>query len=155
MKIDVLENDIILFLRLTDIKELNFERKKDVEAYFKNILLRLKEYYLIDISNFYNVYVYVDKNEGMILKLEKEELDYYHSFGSLEMRILKEENTFLYEINDIFSVPYKELDIYLYKNKFYVKRKNKKIVYPLYEFGKIIYEDTYKILNNGKKMTIG
>lgn len=151
MKIEVLENDILLFLRPTEIIDLNFDKRTDIEAYFKDILLRLKEYYSINISGFYDIYAYIDKDEGMILRLDQED---YNSFSSIEMRILKEETTFFYEIEDILDIPLKDLDVYIYRNKFYVKRKNKKIVYPLYEFGKIIYEDTNKIMKNGKKMTI-
>lgn len=153
MKIEVLENDIILFLRPTEIIDLNFEKKPDIEAYFKDILLRLKESYSININGFYDIYAYIDKDEGMILRLDQEDLEYYNSFSSIEMRILKEETTFFYEIDDILDIPLRNLDVYLYRNKFYVKRKNKKIVYPLYEFGKIVYEDTNKIIKNGKKMT--
>ena len=38
--------------------------------------------------------------------------------------------------------------------KIYVKRKNRARVPMLYEFGKIVYENTKKILENGNKMTI-
>lgn len=154
MKIEVLENDIILFITQADITNLNFEKKNEVEEYFKDILLRLREYYKIDIRGFYDIYVYIDENEGMVLRLENENLEYYNSFHQLELRVLKEETTFFYEIEDILDLPIKELDIYLYKDKFYAKRKKKKQVYSLYEFGKLIYEDTNNIIRNGKKMTM-
>lgn len=154
MKIELLENDIILFIKQTEVVDLNFEKKNEVEAYFKNILLKLKEYYSVDIKGFYDIYVYIDKKEGMVLRLENEDLDYYNSFHQLELRVLKEETVFFYEVEDILDLPLKEIDIYVYKNRFYIKRKNKKKVYSLYEFGKIIYEDTNKIINNGKKVTI-
>ena len=61
---------------------------------------------------------------------------------------------FLYEVDDILKLPYQQLDIYIYQDKFYVKRKNKKKILGLYEFGKLIYENTKKILENGNKVTI-
>lgn len=154
MKLEIQNNNIILMFKETEIKKINFEDIEEIESYFRNTLLKLKEIYDIDIKGFYNIYVYVDKKEGMVLKLEKELIDYYDSFHQIEMRIIKEEIDFLYEINDLLMVPYKQLDVYIYQDKVYVKRKNKKIIPCLYEFGKLVYEDTKRIIENGKKVTI-
>jgi len=154
MKLEMQEDNLLLTFKESEIKKINFEDINKIETYFRATLLKLKEIYNIDIKGFYNIYAYVDPKEGMILKLEKENIDYYDSFHQLEMRILKEDVTFLYEVDDVLALPYENLDIYVYQNKFYVKRKNDKKVYSLYEFGRIIYEDTKKIIQNGKKMTI-
>ena len=154
MKLEIQEDNITLTFKENEIKNIYFEDIEEVEKYFRTTLLKLKEIYDIDIKGFYNIYVYVDINEGMVLKLEKEHIDYYDSFHQIEMRILKEEIPFLYEVDDLLNLPYTNLDIYVYQDKFYVKRKNKKKLYTLYEFGKLIYEDTKKIIENGKKMTI-
>ena len=90
----------------------------------------------------------------MVKKIKKEYIDYYDSFHQIEMRIIKEDVTFLYEIDDILALPYQDLNIYIYNDKFYVKRKNKKKLYSLYEFGKLIYNNTEMIIKNGKEMTI-
>ena len=55
-----------------ELKKINFKDIEDVESYFKTTLLKLKELYGLEIKGFYNIYVYVDKKEGMVLKLEKE-----------------------------------------------------------------------------------
>lgn len=154
MKLEFQDDNIILMFKESEIKKINFEDIDEVESYFRTTLLKLKEIYDIEIKGFYNIYAYVDKKEGMVLKLEKEKIDYYDSFHQIEMRIIKEDAIFLYEIEDILKLPYHKLDIYKYKDKIYVKRKNRARVPILYEFGKIVYENTKKILENGNKMTI-
>lgn len=154
MKLEMQEDDILIILKEEEIKKIDFEDIDKIESYFRDILLKLKKIYDIDINGFYNIHVYVDKREGMVLKLEKEYIDYYDSFHQIEMRIIKEDVTFLYEIDDILALPYQDLNIYIYNDKFYVKRKNKKKLYSLYEFGKLIYNNTEMIIKNGKEMTI-
>ena len=65
------------------------------------------------------------------------------------MRILKEYTVFLYKVDDILDFLPLNVDIYFYKNEFYVKNNKKKQVYNLYEFGKLIYENTDIILKKG------
>lgn len=154
MKVDIQDGTIILIFKEMELKKVNFKDIEAVESYFRTILLKLKEVYGLEIKGFYNIYVYVDKKEGMVLKLEKENFDYYDNFHQIEMRIIKEDVNFLYEVEDILRLPYHQLDIYTYQDKFYVKRKNKKKAFCLYEFGKIIYENTKKIQENGNKVTI-
>lgn len=152
MKLEIQEDNIILIFKESEIININFDDIDALEKYFRTILLKLKEIYDIDIRGFYNIYVYIDKQEGIVLKLEKEQIDYYDSFHQIEMRIIKEEVPFLYEVEDLLTLPYHNLDIYIYQEKFYVKPKKR--MYCLYEFGKLVYEDTKKIIEIGNKMTI-
>jgi len=154
MKLEILDNTIVLYINQTDRMCINFDRIDEVEEYFRNILLKLKEYYSVEVKGSYNIMVYIDKKEGMVFRLEKEECEYYNSIHQLEIRMLHEETTFFYELEDPFSLPMDGLDIYLYQGKIYVKRKDKETDYTIYEFGRIIYENTKRILDNGKKMTI-
>lgn len=149
MKIEIEDEEITLFLKLEEIEKFDFEDIDEVEDYFRTLFLKLEEYYHIEIEGFYNIQVFLDKKEGMVLKLQREDLDYYHAFHQVEMRILKEECVFLYEIEDALDFLLSGNDIYYYKNKFYLKKKQKKEVYNLYEFGKLIYEDTDTILKRG------
>ncbi len=69
------------------------------------------------------------------------------------MRIVKEDTVFLYQVDDILDFLDSDVDIYFYKNEFYIKNNNPKKVYNLYEFGKIIYENTDIILKKGLLFT--
>ncbi len=153
MRIEQFDNKIILIIKNKEVEDIDFDNPIKLEKYFKEKLLKLKDIYNIDIKGFYNIIIYLDYKEGIVIELEKEDIDYYDAFHQIEMRIIKEETTFLYEITDIFSIPYQSLDIYTYLDKIYAKRKEKEVL-ELYEFGKLIYKDTDKIIKNGNKMTI-
>jgi len=142
-----------MYLPYTDVKNVNFDIQSEVEEYFKDILLRLKEFYYIDIAGFYNINAFIDKEEGMVFRIEKDDIDYFNTFHQLEIRMTKEDAIFFYEVEDVFSLPLEDIDMYIYNDKIYVRRQPNKKVYPLYEFGKLIYENTNKIINHGKKMT--
>ena len=152
MKIEIEQDQITLFLKKEEIEDFHFEDIEEVEDYFRTLFSKLEEYYQITIEGFYNISVFLDKAEGMILKLEKEDIDYYH-FHQIEMRIVKEDTVFFYYLNDILDFLDSDVDIYFYKNEFYIKNNNPKKVYNLYEFGKIIYENTDIILKKGLLFT--
>lgn len=148
MKVEIEDEEITLFLKKKEIEDFHFENIEEIEDYFRSLFLKLEEHYHIEIEGFYNIQVFLDKNEGMVLKLEKEDMDYY-PFHQVEMRILKEDTVFLYKVDDILEFLPLNVDIYFYKNEFYVKNNKKKQVYNLYEFGKLIYENTDIILKKG------
>lgn len=153
MKIEIDDEDIILFLRKDKIKKFDFNEIEEIEEYFRTLLLKLEENYHIQIEGFYNIQVFLDKKEGMVLKLQKEDIDYYHSFHQIEMRIMKEDTCFLYQVDDILDFLNLNVDIYQYQNQFYIKNKSPKKVYNLYEFGRLIYENTDIILKKGTLFT--
>lgn len=148
MKIEIEEDIITLFLKKAEIEDVHFDNIEEIEDYFRILFLKLEEYYHVAIEGFYNIRVFLDIEEGMVLKLIKEDLDYYN-FHQLEMRIVKEDTIFLYKVEDILDFLELPVDIYFYKNEFYIKKKENKQVYNLYEFGKLIYENTDIILKNG------
>ncbi len=135
-------------MKKKEIEDFHFENIEEIEDYFRALFLKLEEYYHIEIEGFYNIQVFLDKNEGMVLKLEKEDMDYY-PFHQVEMRIVKEDTVFLYKVDDILDFLPLNVEIYSYKNEFYIKNNKKKQVYNLYEVGKLIYENTDIILKKG------
>jgi len=153
VKIEVEDDTLILYLKKDKMKNINFKNIEEVEDYFRSLLLKLEEDYHTPIEGFYNIQVYFDKSEGMVLKLEPEDIDYYHSFHQIEMRIVKEDTVFLYQVDDILDFLNLNMEIYQYQNKFYIKNNSKNEVYNLYEFGKLIYENTDIILKKGIRFT--
>ena len=151
MKIEEKDDELVLFLKKQEMNDFCFEELDEIEEYFRSLFLNLDEYYHITIEGFYNIHVYLDEIEGMVLTLQKEDLDYY-PFHQVEMQIVKEDTTFLYEIEEPLDFLSSNFDIYVYQNHFYVKKKTKEGYSP-YEWGKLVYEGTKEILKRGKLLT--
>lgn len=143
MKCTIENNKIIVYVEkytknyLDDIDYL--------EDYFRKIFIKLKEKYNIKVQGFCNVDVYTD-NSDMVLEIEEEKelVDYYEDI--IDMKISIHESTFLYEVLNIFNInKYINGDIFLYKNKFYIKKKD--MNFNILEHLKLVYKDTNKIIN--------
>lgn len=84
------------------IKDIDFSNKEDLEKYLKQLFKILKSKYNLIIEGFYNITVYIDKYYGIILHIEKEELDYYEYYkNQVDMRLMTIETDFMYQIDDI------------------------------------------------------
>ncbi len=149
MKIEVDQESLVLYLKKGEIENFDFNNMEDIEAYFRTLLLKLEEYYHLPIEGFYSIHVYIDEEEGMVLQLEPEDMDYYPTFRQVEMRILKEEVTFLYQVEDILDWIELSDHIYYYQNQFYIHLKHPVNNYQVYEMGKLIYENTDYIMKKG------
>lgn len=154
MKVEIHNDNIIVIIKDNNISQVDFNDMVSVEKYFRKILLKLKDLYEIDIKGFYNIYAYIDLEEGIVLEIKKEVIDYYDTFHQLELRIVKENVEFLYEVDNILEFMNKKFEIYCYNDRFFIRNNYDDISYRLYEFGNLVYKDTKKIKGNGKKMTI-
>lgn len=152
------EDDItIIFINNYVTKDIDFNDIDEIKEYFKYIFLKLKDSLKLESSGYYLVKVYKDIS-GVIIEL-KEESDYYDLYDDeIEMKIILEETSFLYQIEDIFIDNYflNNSSIIKYNNKIYLKLNNKiddiKIGY-LYEISKLMYKDTYNIIKYGKYLS--
>lgn len=143
MKCTIEKNKIIVYVEkytknyLNDIDYL--------EDYFRKIFIKLNEIYNIKIQGFCNVDVYICDRD-MVLEIEEEQelVDYYEDI--IDMKISIHESTFLYEVLNIFNInKYINGSIFLYKNKFYIKKKDMNL--NILEHLRLVYKDTNKILN--------
>ncbi len=152
MKIINLKGKIIVYL--TDIEDINFMDNNELEDYFRNLFLKLKRYHMY-FTGLYNIDIYLDKNYGAVIEIEKEDFEYIDYFeNEIDMRILLHEKNFLYEVKDIFALEKNTMkNVYYYNHKFFVepnlKDDNTKI--KLSEMGEIIYQPD-DILRYGKKI---
>lgn len=126
MKINIIDDDnIIVFLNTINLKELDFSNKEELEIKFKDLFLKLKYIYNINIKGYYNINIYIDKIYGAILEICHEDIEYFDYFeNKVDMRInILSDVKFIYKIKDIFKVN-KELFtnslIYVFKNKTYL-----------------------------------
>ena len=152
MKLDIKDNEMVVYLKDEEIKNIDFKDINKLEDYFRNLFIKLKKILKQDISGFYIINIYLDDYYGAVLEINKEESDYiFYLDNQIEMKINIIETDFLYETEDIFN---NKCEYYLYKNKIYLKLKEKldlKQMLYLIEHSKIIY-DTENILLSSKKI---
>lgn len=164
MHVDIIDDlNMIIYLNNVQIKTIDFNKKEDLQDYFRNLFVNLKEFYNININGFYNINVYKDKFYGIVLEIEKEDIDYIDYLnGQVDMNIvIDNSNIFLYEIDDYFNIDKKNIDkfkIYQYQNKIYLQiidNLSSIDLGKIMEFAKIIYGDACKhILKHGKKIKV-
>ncbi len=121
-------NELILdiYIKKENIKNINFNNKEDIEKYLKKLFKLLKNKYDIAIEGFYNITIYKDKNYGIVLHLEKEELEYYNYFkNQVDMRLSTVNTNFLYKVNDIPLSILPKIEIINKDNNMFIKIKNK------------------------------
>lgn len=133
-----------IYIKKDLIDNIDFNNKEDLEKYLKKLFKTLKDKYNILIEGFYDITVYKDKYYGVVIHLEKEDLEYYNYFkNQIDMRIITIESEFLYLVDDI---PYNILDkinILVKDNEIYLKIKKdltKLEMMQLLENSKVIIE---------------
>lgn len=140
--IDNLTLDIYVKKELID--NVNFKDKEDLKKYLKDLFKKLKNKYNITIEGFYEITVYVDKYYGVVLHLEKDELDYYDYFkNQVDMRIVTVDTDFMYLVDDIPNSILNKVKVCIENNNIYLKIKEdltKIEMMKLIENSKIIYD---------------
>lgn len=155
------EHCMTIFLNKFYLKDSNFDIKKDLESYFKSLFSKLKKYYNINISGYYNIDVYIDDNYGLVMNLKKEEIEYYDYFDNqIDMRIALKNNKFLYNIIDTFlnnDLLGSNNIVYLYNGKYYIDimdNINAEVMMKLVEFSNIIFDEEVDDIRKSKKISL-
>ena len=150
------ENNFIVFL---NNNKFNLQDNDELETRFKNIFNQIKLRYDIDVNGYYNIVVYKDDIYGMILSIEKEDLDYLDYFDNqVEMRIvISPYDKFVYKLNNNdLNVPINNSDLYNYLGNLYIvpsSNINNVEFAMIMEYTTIIYgEEASKILKYSKKI---
>ena len=121
MKIELSNDNIIVFLNKYMAKNINYKDSKVMEKELKVIFDKLEKYYNIKIKGYYDVYIYIDNNYGVILELISDDTYYLEYDDTLiDMRITIRNINVLYKIDDFIklNIPYK---LYFYKNNLYLE----------------------------------
>ena len=121
MKINIDGDKIIVFLNKFNVKDIDFKNRENIETSFKNIFLKLKHIYNLNIKGYYNINTYIDTYYGAIMEIKHEDIEYYDYFDSqVDMRVnIVKDNNFLYKIKDIFMIDkslFNKIEVYTYKN---------------------------------------
>lgn len=158
LKIEIDDNQYIIYIYPYIEALFDTQEKSSVEDYFRTLFLKLKKYYHIEFSGYYDIHIYSNKHYGSIITVEKEDYEYYNYFDDkLDMRIsFESESEFLYELEDL-SFHFKnskKVSIYMYNNHFYIRLKeslSKKEMAQILEHTKVIYgNNVCNILRFGK-----
>lgn len=148
------ESNLILFLNNLSIQKIQFEDREELEMYFRNLFLKLKDSYQIVINGYYQIDIYLDHYYGAIIEIEKEELDYFeYDDNQVDMRICIHQTPILYELEEYIPLDEKIYDMIWYHNKWYVKLKEKIDdihLGRLLEYANVHYQnDTEQIIRRG------
>ena len=127
MSIKFIDNLILdIYIKKELIDNVNFNDKEDLEKYLKKLFKTLKNKYDITIEGFYDITVYIDKFYGVVLHLEKEDLDYYDYFkNQVDMRLITTNTEFMYLVEDIPKYLLNKVDILIKDDNVYLKIKKK------------------------------
>ena len=103
MKIITMDLDsIILFL-----SDMDFSLDEDIdelENNFRNIFIRLRNLYDIDIQGYFKVDIYKDKYIGAIIEIQKDDMEYFDYLDSqIDMNIsIHNDEIILFEVIDLY-----------------------------------------------------
>ena len=75
VKLTLQNNEIIIYLNKTYIKNIDLQNKKILENYLNKLLNKIKNKYELYISGYYDVKIYLSEEYGIIINIEKENLD--------------------------------------------------------------------------------
>jgi len=141
--IDELILDIYIKRELID--NIDFNNKTDLEKYLKKLFKILKNKYDIVIEGFYDITVYIDKYYGVVIHLEKDDVEYYDYFkNQVDMRIITIDTSFLYLVEDIPNDLINKVDVIIIDKKIYLKIKeelSKVEMMKLLEISKVVFDN--------------
>lgn len=152
MKFKIIDDKLIYFINKKCI-DFDTENKESFERYIKNLVLNIKKIYGYKISGAYNVYIFENKNFGLIIEfIKKDELNFFPDLIDLKLSIFYDSEIYL-KLEDYFLIK-KYKNIYYDKECFYINVDEliKKDILILSEFGDFIYGDNLSEIKNNLKL---
>ena len=141
MKINFTNSTYILYLLNSYIKDVDFNNKDEIEKYLKEIFTIIGDRYNTLITGFFEINIYLNDSFGVIIEIEKDNLDYYDLFTNkieMQVSIIENANLFL-EIDDILNNDiYLKYHLYKDNGKYYINVDHINEI-SIYEEGKLIY----------------
>ena len=113
-----------IYIKRELIDNIDFNNKNDLEKYLKKLFKILKNKYNITIEGFYDITVYIDKYYGVVIHMEKDDVEYYDYFkNQVDMRIITIDTDFLYLVDDIPKYLLNKVDVIIKEKDIYLKIK--------------------------------
>ena len=159
MKLEVLNlNNLVFYLNKDYLDKINFNINENVEQEFKNLFIKLKNIYNLELNGYYEVTVYVNDVYGIIIAMEKDDDEYIKIFGdTLDMKItFKFDCEIFYKIENIDFINFNNYNLYYCNNELFLSLKNNlKLSYKDYlyllENSSIVYGNELKKLKSHMK----
>ena len=155
----IIDENIVFFLNKIYLDNIDLKDENLIEKKLIKLINKIQKQYNIDLNGYYNVYIYKDKNYGLIIEIEKEKLDYLDYFNNqIELNIEIIEDTFLYKTDNIFTIDktlLEKLIIYINKDEIYLKIKeniNDIELGQIIENSQIIYGNKAKSIKKQSKI---
>ena len=152
MIINKIDNTYIIKLLNTKI---NVYNQTELENITKKLIKKISNNY--KLNNYIHLEFYLNDNYGTIIKLKDHKSSFIINNDKTVKITIHTDSPFLYQI-DYFDIQKNNIDyskIYYYKNKFYLETNNNintKDYYKLLELSKVIYEDTFDIIDKAIKI---
>ncbi len=154
MKLEILNlNNLVFYLNKDYLDKINFNINENVEQEFKNLFIKLKNIYNLELNGYYEVTVYVNDVYGIIIEMEKDDDEYIKIFGdTLDMKItFKFDCEIFYKIENIDFIKFNNYNLYYCNNELFLSLKNNlKLSYKDYlyllENSSIVYGNQLKKL---------
>ena len=155
VKVDVRDNNLIVFLNKRILSTVDFDNNNDLEKYFKNLFLKLNNIYNIEFYGSYNIVVYIDDHYGAILELLRDDSDYFDYYDTIDMKITISNFTkCLYKLDGIFDF---SGELFFYNGNFYIDPTDYSYIGlgKLLEISDILYgRECDRIIKGAKKLII-
>ncbi len=120
MKIDFMDNNLIVFLNSKKISQVDFLNKCEVERYIRDILFSIEKTYNISLCGSYNINVYLDRFYGAILEII-EDSQCFDCYNIVDIDIsISEIDGFIYKLDDVIDI---DGVYYLYNGEVYFDPK--------------------------------
>ncbi len=124
MKIDLRGNNLIVFLNKSNVSDIDFFNRSELEDYFRKLFLKFNNDYDINMNGSYNIDVYIDDSYGIVLEIVKEDVEYFDYCDVVDMKItVSKYKNFLYKLNGYLN-NFDNCDLYLYDGFFYISPHN-------------------------------
>ncbi len=142
MKVNKIDDIIIVFLNKYYIQNQDYDDIKVIEKELKELFKKLEKRH-IKVKGYYDVFIYKDNNYGVVIELIENNLGYDDFNDIIDMRIITKNVRFLYKIDDILKLD-TTYNLYLYKNDLYIDilgEIDDSNMSHLLESSQIIYKD--------------
>lgn len=134
-----------IYIKKELIDNIDFNSKEDLEKYLKKLFKTLKNKYDIVIEGFYDITVYKDKYYGVVIHMEKDDIEYYDYFkNQVDMRIITIDTEFLYLVDDVPINLLNKVNIIILDDEMYLKIKeelSKLEMMELLEISRVVFDN--------------
>lgn len=154
LKLNIISNNELEIYLYYNICNIDFKDEESIVKFLKKLFVKLDKYYDLKIEGYYDINIFIDEFYGIVLKLKKEDFEYYDYYDKqVDLKITVNNNRFVFLLKN-YDILNCNCDIYNYLNNIYLLPKEKLSyieIANLMELTEIIY-NSKDILSKGMRM---